>query len=106
MVLCNQKRVRETKYRDVEKKVSWGHYNSIVLKLPKRSDTKSTGDRKMKWRTHIAISKVIGKSLDLPKDLEKALIQGAIEPDKYRSKYISHHHAYSSLVMRYLTFLR
>jgi hypothetical protein len=57
---------------------------------------------KMKWRTHIAISEVIGKSLDLPKDLEKALIQGAIEPDKCRSKYISHHHTYSSLVMRYI----
>jgi len=34
---------------------------------------------KMKWRTHIAISEVIGKSLDLPKDLEKALIQVDIE---------------------------
>jgi len=37
----------------------------------------------MKWKTHITISKAISRSLGLQKDLEKALSQGSIEPDKY-----------------------
>jgi hypothetical protein len=40
----------------------------------------------MKWRTHTAIAREISKSLNLPKDLEKALSQGSIEPDKYPDK--------------------
>jgi len=42
----------------------------------------------MKWKTHIAIAKAISKSLNLPKDLEKALSQGSIEPDKYPDKVL------------------
>ena len=42
----------------------------------------------MKWKTHIAIAKAISKSLNLPKDLEKAISQGSIEPDKYPDKVL------------------
>ena len=42
----------------------------------------------MKWRTHIAIARAISRSLNLPKDLEKALSQGSIEPDKHPDKVL------------------
>ncbi len=42
----------------------------------------------MKWKTHIAIARAISKSLNLSKDLEKALSQGSIEPDKYPDKVL------------------
>jgi len=42
----------------------------------------------MKWKTHTAIARAISKSLNLPKDLEKALSQGSIEPDKYPDKVL------------------
>lgn len=42
----------------------------------------------MKWKNHIAIAKAISKSLGLPKELEKALSQGSIEPDKYPDKVL------------------
>ncbi|WP_157202998.1 hypothetical protein [Methermicoccus shengliensis] len=42
----------------------------------------------MKWKTHTAIARAISKSLNLSKDLEKALSQGSIEPDKYPDKVL------------------
>ncbi len=42
----------------------------------------------MKWKTHTSITRAISKSLNLPKDLEKALSQGVIDPDKYPDKVL------------------
>jgi len=42
----------------------------------------------MKWETHKAIARAVSKSLNLPRDLEKALSQGSVEPDKYPDKVI------------------
>ncbi|MGQ9722610.1 MAG: hypothetical protein ACUVXA_14955 [Candidatus Jordarchaeum sp.] len=69
----------------------------------------------MKWKSHIAIAKAISKSLSFPKELEQALIEGIIEPDKHRSKMIivgnqgwantvrdSHHNPSLGTVMKYV----
>ena len=60
----------------------------------------------MKWKTHISIAKAISKALNLPKDLEKALSQGSIEPDKYPDKILnrkmSHHDPESGIIMKYI----
>ncbi len=42
----------------------------------------------MKWKSHIAIAKAISRYLGLPKNLEKALVDGSIEPDKYPDKVL------------------
>lgn len=69
----------------------------------------------MKWKTHIAIARAISKSLNLPKELEKALSQGSIEPDKYPDKIIkvgrgfriytlsaSHHNPDIGIIMKHI----
>jgi hypothetical protein len=56
----------------------------------------------MKWKTHTAIARAISKSLDLPKDLEKALSQGSIEPDKYPDTSASHHDPELEVIMKHI----
>lgn len=69
----------------------------------------------MKWKTHTAIARAISNSLNLPKDLEKALSQGSIEPDKYPDKvlrvgrrgrvytaYASHHDPEIGIIMKHI----
>lgn len=69
----------------------------------------------MKWKTHTSIARVISKSLNLPKDLEKALSQGSIEPDKYPDKILrvgrrgkvytttaSHHDPELEIIMKHI----
>jgi len=68
----------------------------------------------MKWKTHIAIARAISNSLNLPKDLEKALSQGSIEPDKYPDKVLrvgkrrvytvsaSHHDSELGIIMKHI----
>lgn len=54
----------------------------------------------MRWKSHIAIAKALSQSLGLPKDLERALSQGSVEPDKQPDliigrrgrKYVAPHH--------------
>ncbi|MEM0203522.1 MAG: hypothetical protein QXO16_05565 [Archaeoglobaceae archaeon] len=69
----------------------------------------------MKWRTHIAIAKEISKALNLPRELERELCEGIVEPDKfpdevwkvgrrgrlYRS-YMSHHSPEIGVIMDYI----
>ena len=42
----------------------------------------------MKWKTHTVIARAISKSLNLPRDLEKTLSQGSVEPDKHPDKVL------------------
>ncbi len=68
----------------------------------------------MKWKTHTSIARAISKSLNLPKDLEKALSQGSIEPDKYPDKVLrvgrggvytttaSHHDPEMKIIMKHI----
>ncbi|MCD6348011.1 MAG: hypothetical protein J7L91_00090 [Candidatus Korarchaeota archaeon] len=37
----------------------------------------------MRWKSHIAIAKAIGKALNLPEDMERELIEGSIDPDRF-----------------------
>ncbi len=68
----------------------------------------------MKWKSHVAIARAISRQLQLPPDLEKALCDGSVEPDKrpdaivgrkngrWRFGRLPHHAASSNLIMFYV----
>ncbi|MEM0203329.1 MAG: hypothetical protein QXO16_03605 [Archaeoglobaceae archaeon] len=47
----------------------------------------------MKWETHKAIAQGIAKTLGLPRELERELLQGVVEPDIEREADEVHHDA-------------
>ncbi len=68
----------------------------------------------MKWKSHKAIARAIAREMQLPKELEKALSDGSVEPDRLpdalfrmgkngRGRIIRapHHHPHTGMVMDY-----